>query len=193
MQLTKKSRYTVFTYEEDYAQACRQLYTSKGLKTSYFVEEIGAGEYVHYVTYQQQTKDYHTGAPIWCQIQEDSNWALHMMTYSAIYKSPKAKVLSHAVDSATVHHGNKDFIYEAGLNIQYKDDFEYIGKCKTEDTIKVKGHPYTYYTEARDAIVIPEVKRTVIKRADYDENEYNTKFYDDVKELMLNTSLLITA
>jgi len=79
------------------------------------------------------------------------------------------------------------------LNVQYNDDFEYIGEVKVEDRIKVKGHPHTYYNEARDAIVIPEVTRTIIKREDYDESEYNTKFYDDVVKLMLTTSFLSTA
>ena len=42
-----------------------------------------------------------------------------------------------------------------------------------EDRIKVNGHPCTFYTEAREAIVIPEVKRNILKREDYDESEYN--------------------
>ena len=53
--------------------------------------------------------------------------------------------------------------------------------------------PYTYYTEAREAIVLPETTRTILKREDYDVTEYNTKFYDDVKKLMSTTSFLITA
>ena len=196
MQLTKKSRYTIFTYDEAYAQACRNFYSkTKGLRTSLYVEQIDqeTGQNVYYVTYQQQTKNYHTGAPIWCQIQEDSNWALHMMTYLAIYKSPRAEVLTSNVDAVTIRNGNKDFIYEAAINMQYKDEIDYIGKCKIEDRIKVKGHPYTYYTQAREAIVLPEVTRIIIKRDDYDETEYNTKFYDDVKQLMSTTSFLITA
>lgn len=116
-----------------------------------------------------------------------------MLTYLAIYKSPRAEVLTSNVDAVTIRNGNKDFIHEAGINIQYKDDFEYIGKCKIEDRIKVKGHPYTCYTEAREAIAIPETTRTILKREDYDETEYNTKFYDDVLKLMLTTSFLITA
>ena len=163
------------------------------MKTSYYVEDIGDDEFIHYITYQEETKNYHTGAPVWCQIQEDSNWALHMMTYSAIYKSPNAVVLCHNVDAVSIRNPNSDFIYEANINIQYKDDLEYIGKYKLEDRIKVKGHPYTFYTEAREAIVIPEIKRNIIKREDYDENEYNTTFYDDVRKLMLTASFLITA
>jgi hypothetical protein len=62
---------------------------TKGLRTSLYVEHIDgqAGLHVYYVTYQQQIKNYHTGARLWCQIQEESNWALHMLTHSAIYKS----------------------------------------------------------------------------------------------------------
>ena len=196
MQLTKKSRYTIFTYDEAYAQACRNFYSkTKGLRTSLYVEQIDqeTGQNVYYVTYQQQTNNYHTGAPIWCQIQEDSNWALHMMTYSAIYKSPNAVVVCHNVDAVTIRNGNKEFLHDAAINMQYKDDFDYIGKCKIEDRIKVKGHPYTYYTDARAAIVLPETTRTILKREDYDVTEYNTKFYDDVMKLMSTTSFLITA
>ena len=103
------------------------------MKTSYYVEDIGDDEFIHYITYQEETKNYHTGAPVWCQIQEDSNWALHMMTYSAIYKSPNAVVLCHNVDAVSIRNPNSDFIYEANINIQYKDDLEYIGKYKLED------------------------------------------------------------
>ena len=70
--INKKSRYTLFTYDEAYAQACRHFYSkTKGLRTSLYVEQIDqeTGQNVYYVTYQQQTNNYHTGAPIWCQIQ----------------------------------------------------------------------------------------------------------------------------
>ena len=102
------------------------------MRTSLYVEQIDqeTGENVYYVTYQQQINNYHTGAPIWCQIQEDSNWALHMMTYSAIYKSPNAIVACHNVDAVTIRNGNKEFLHDAAINMQYKDDFDYIGKCK---------------------------------------------------------------
>ena len=141
------------------------------MRTSLYVEQIDerAGLNVYYVTYQQGTKNYHTGAPIWCQIQEDSIWALHMLTYSAMYKSPNAVPISYNVDAVTLRNANKEFIQKAVVNIQYKDDFEYIGDAKVEDRIKVKGHPHTFYNEAREAIVIPEVARTIIKREDYDK------------------------
>jgi len=56
MQLTKKSRYTICTYEEAYARACRKFYSdTQGLRTSLYVEQIDeqAEQYVYYVTYQQ--------------------------------------------------------------------------------------------------------------------------------------------
>ena len=56
----------------------------------------------HLKTDQQQTKNYHTSAPIWCQRQEDNNWALHMMAYSTVYKSPKAEVVTLNVDAVTL-------------------------------------------------------------------------------------------
>ena len=165
------------------------------LRTDYFVELVDKDtqQRVHYVTNQQQTKNYHTGAPIWCQIQEDSNWALHLMTYSVIYKQPNATVICWNVDAVVVRNANKKSIEEADINVDYKDDFEYIGKFKLEDRVKVKGHPVTYYTEPREAIVLPEIKRNIIKRDDYDECEYNTRFMEDVKALMESMSFLITA
>ena len=41
--------------------------------------------------------------------------------------------------------------------------------------------------------MIPEIARNIIKREDYDKSEYNTRFYDDIAELMEKTSFLITA
>ena len=115
------------------------------MRTSLYVEQIDeqTGLNVYYVTYQQEIKNYHTGAPIWCQIQ-DSIWALHMLTYSAMYKSPKAVPISYNVDAVTLRNANKEFIQKAVVNIQYKDDFEYIGDDKVEDRIKVKGHPHKF-------------------------------------------------
>ena len=195
MQLTKKKRFTIFTYNEEYAQACRNLYKSLELRTDCIVELVDQDtqQRVHYVTYQQQIKNYHTGAPIWCQLQEDSNWALHLMTYSVIYKQHNATVSCWNVDAIVVQNANKKSIEEADINVDYKDDFEYIGKFKLEDKVKVKGNPVTHYTEPREAIVLPEIKRNIIKRDDYDECEYNTRFMEDVETLMESMSFLITA
>jgi hypothetical protein len=119
MSLSKKKRFTTFTDNEHTTQAYRNLYKSKDLRTNYFVEPVdNSGEsFIHYITDQLKTKNYHTSAPFWCQIIEDSIWSTHMMATWIVYKSPDAEILGYTVDAVIGRNVNKDRVQPANLNI----------------------------------------------------------------------------
>ena len=103
---------------------------------SIYVEQIDEQTLgnAYYITYQQQIKNYDTGAPMRCRTQENSNLALRMLKYLITSTSHTVEVPTSNVDVIIIRNGNNDFIHGAGINIQCKDEFAYVGNVtqKTE-------------------------------------------------------------
>ena len=190
--MTIKTRHATYTDNQEVAVALNNQYIDDGY-ISHLVPSLY--EELYFISFQKQTPNYNTGTAIWRQIQEDGIWAIQNVIYSALYDSPNAYVLAINTDGTTIHKPNKLYLQKAIENTANKNKLnqhalDTIGTVRVENTIKIKGHPFTYVNDTRNDVVMPQVKTTTIHRNHYLYEKYNTDFLEDVKGL---NSCLITA
>jgi len=66
------------------------------------------------------------------------------------YNDKKPKIICVNVDEVIVQYPNEEQLEICDYNTQFKDDVNQIGNYKLGDMVKVKGHPFSYYSQAKE-------------------------------------------